>query len=96
MPFSAVAAANCVNIPLMRQNELIDGVSVQDENGVEVGKSRIAAAKGISQVAFSRILMAAPGMLVLPVVMAKLEQSPWFKRMSLLHAPFQTLAVGCL
>lgn len=96
MPFSAVAAANFVNIPLMRQNELIDGVSVQDSNGNEIGKSKIAAAKGISQVAFSRILMAAPGMLALPVVMEKLERYPWFKRLSILHAPFQTLAVGGL
>lgn len=80
----------------MRQNELLDGVSVHDSNGVEIGKSRVAAAKGISQVAFSRILMAAPGMLALPVVMEKLERYPWFKRMSLLHAPFQTLAVGGL
>lgn len=96
VPFAAVAAANCVNIPLMRQNELIDGVSVQDENGNEVGKSRLASVKGISQVAFSRILMAAPGMLVLPVIMEKLEKYPWFKRMSILHAPFQTLAVGGL
>lgn len=52
MPFAAVAAANCVNIPLMRQNELIEGIVVQDENGNEVGKSRLAAAKGMSQVNF--------------------------------------------
>lgn len=80
----------------MRQSELIEGVSVQDSNGNEVGKSRLAAAKGMSQVAFSRILMAAPGMLVLPVVMEKLERLPWFKRLSILHAPFQTIAVGGL
>lgn len=42
----------------MRQNELIEGVDVQDKDGLIVGKSRVAAAKGISQVVFSRILMA--------------------------------------
>lgn len=94
VPFAAVAAANCVNIPFMRQNELLEGVSVQDENGNEIGKSRLAAVKGISQVVFSRILMAAPGMLVLPVIMEKLEKYPSFKRMSILHAPFQTALVG--
>lgn len=52
VPFAAVAAANCVNIPLMRQNELIDGIVVQDENGNDIGKSRLAAAKGMSQVQF--------------------------------------------
>lgn len=96
VPFAAVAAANLVNIPLMRQNELLEGVSVSDENGNEIGKSRLAAVKGISQVILSRILMAAPGMLVLPVIMEKLEKYPSFKRMSFLHAPFQTLAVGGL
>lgn len=41
MPFAAVAAANCVNIPFMRQNELVDGVDVYDENGNLVGQSRV-------------------------------------------------------
>lgn len=40
--------------------------------------------------------MAAPGMLLLPVVMEKFEKIAWFKRMTVLHAPFQTLAVGGL
>lgn len=41
MPFIAVAAANFVNIPLMRQNELIYGIDVYDENGNKVGNSRV-------------------------------------------------------
>lgn len=32
VPFIAVAAANMVNIPLMRQNELIKGIQVEDED----------------------------------------------------------------
>lgn len=80
----------------MRQNELLEGVSLQDKNGNDIGKSRVAAAKGISQVVFSRILMAAPGMLLLPVIMEKLERYPWFRRVTILHAPFQTMAVGGL
>ena len=58
----AVAAANCVNIPLMRQGELINGIALMDENGNYVTDSKLAAAKGISQVVFSRIFMAFPGM----------------------------------
>lgn len=61
-PFAAVAVANCVNIPLMRQNELKGGIDVEDETGKVVGKSRLAAASGITQVVASRIVMAAPGM----------------------------------
>lgn len=80
----------------MRQNELIEGVNVYDSNGNVIGKSRVAAAKGISQVVFSRILMAAPGMMLLPVIMEKMERINWFKRLHVLHAPFQTIAVGGL
>lgn len=50
VPFAAVAAANCINIPLMRQQELINGVEVVDEKGNIIGNSRVAAVKGISQV----------------------------------------------
>lgn len=41
VPFAAVAAANCVNIPLMRQAELINGIAVYDENGNQVTESRV-------------------------------------------------------
>lgn len=43
VPFAAVAAANCVNIPLMRQSELINGIAVYDENGNAVTESRVIA-----------------------------------------------------
>ncbi|KNC28522.1 hypothetical protein FF38_05710 [Lucilia cuprina] len=95
VPFAAVAAANCVNIPLMRQNEIINGIEVKDENGNNVGKSRVAAVKGISQVVFSRIVMAAPGMLVLPFIMERVEKLPVYRRVKWLNAPFQTALVGC-
>uniref|UniRef100_A0A8B9DJB9 Sideroflexin 2 n=1 Tax=Anser cygnoides TaxID=8845 RepID=A0A8B9DJB9_ANSCY len=62
VPFAAVAAANCVNIPMMRQQEIINGVTVTDEDNNELGRSRRAAVKGIAQVVVSRITMAAPGM----------------------------------
>lgn len=124
VPFVAVAAANCINIPLMRQNELIHGIGIEDENGNVVGSSRLAAAKGIAQVSWgvgeetnpslliavflllfwefipqvvtSRIAMCAPGMLILPVIMERLEQYQSFRRIAILHAPFQVLVVGCL
>jgi len=50
VPFAAVAAANCVNIPLMRQNEFLHGIDCADEKGRIVGQSKIAAAKAFSQV----------------------------------------------
>jgi len=94
VPFAAVAAANVANIPLMRQGELTDGVAVFDENGNKVTESRMAAVKGISQVVLSRIVMAAPGMIILPFIMQKLETYPWMQRLTFLHAPMQITMVG--
>lgn len=96
VPFAAVAAANCINIPLMRQNELANGIVVCDEDGNELANSRIAAVKGISQVVFSRIFMAAPGMTLLPVIMEKLEKRRFFIKNPRLNAPFQGVACGVI
>ncbi|XP_068204321.1 sideroflexin-1 isoform X3 [Palaemon carinicauda] len=62
VPFTAVAAANCVNIPMMRMRELQEGVTLVDQNGNKVGQSKTAATKGIAAVWISRVMMAAPGM----------------------------------
>lgn len=75
VPLAAVLAANCVNIPLMRGEELARGVCVRAEGSEEVEvKSRLAAAKGISQVVLSRCFIVTPGMLALPW----LQQQRWF------------------
>lgn len=95
VPFAAVASANAVNIPLMRQMELLKGIPVTDENGNYACKSKSAAYTGISQVVFSRIVMAAPGMMFLPVIMERMERKAWFKSRTILHAPFQITGVGC-
>lgn len=95
VPFAAVAAANCVNIPLMRQNEFLHGIDCADEKGRIVGQSKIAAAKAFSQVIISRITMCAPGMLILPVIMERAEQLPFMKKITFLHGPIQVMAVGC-
>ncbi|XP_020289845.1 sideroflexin-2 isoform X2 [Pseudomyrmex gracilis] len=94
VPFAAVAAANCVNIPLMRQNEIRNGVDVVDEDGKKVTKSKLAAVKGISQVVISRIVMCAPGMLILPPIMERLEKYAWMQKIKPLHAPIQILMCG--
>uniref|UniRef100_A0A670HLV5 Sidoreflexin n=1 Tax=Podarcis muralis TaxID=64176 RepID=A0A670HLV5_PODMU len=64
VPFAAVAAANCINIPLMRQRELKLGIPITDENGNRLGESKAAAQQAIAQVVVSRIGMAAPAMAV--------------------------------
>ncbi|CAH8560483.1 unnamed protein product [Schistosoma mattheei] len=62
VPFIAVSAANCINIPCMRSAELTEGTPILDENGEKLGKSTVVGRRAVSQVVLSRILMASPGM----------------------------------
>lgn len=62
VPFVAVAAANCINLPLMRQKEIKEGIEVYDVDGNKLGQSKVAAKKAIREVVLSRIAMASPGM----------------------------------
>jgi len=95
VPFVAVCAANCINIPLMRSSELSNGVPVSTEDGEVVGHSAIAAQKGIKEVVVSRIAMAAPGMVIPPLIMQKLEAG-FFKRRPLMRSPVQVGLVGVM
>ncbi|XP_067100167.1 sideroflexin-2 isoform X1 [Osmerus mordax] len=94
VPFVAVASSNCVNIPMMRQQELLNGVAVTDESGARLGQSKKAAVKGITQVVISRVTMAAPGMIILPIIMQRLEKYPFMQRITFLHGPIQVMMVG--
>nr|BAC41029.1 unnamed protein product [Mus musculus] len=97
VPFAAVAAANCINIPLMRQRELQVGIPVTDEAGQRLGHSVTAAKQGIFQVVISRIGMAIPAMAIAPVIMNTLEKKDFLKRRPWLGAPLQVGLVGfCL
>ncbi|XP_028169607.1 sideroflexin-2-like [Ostrinia furnacalis] len=73
---------------------IIPGLDVTDENGKIIGKSQLAPVKGISQVVTSRIVMCAPGMLLLPVIMERLEPKPWMQRIRWAHIGIQTAIVG--
>eukprot|EP00088_Acartia_fossae_P003396 TRINITY_DN11424_c0_g1_i1.p1 TRINITY_DN11424_c0_g1~~TRINITY_DN11424_c0_g1_i1.p1 ORF type:complete len:315 (-),score=52.52 TRINITY_DN11424_c0_g1_i1:178-1122(-) len=96
VPFAAVAAANCINIPLMRRSELENGIALMTESGEKVGNSKIAAKQGISMVVFSRILMASPGMVLIPLIMNKFEAKGTFKRRPWLNAPMQIGLLGLI
>ncbi|TNN54762.1 Sideroflexin-1 [Liparis tanakae] len=97
VPFAAVAAANCINIPFMRQRELKFGIPVMDEHGNRLGESPNAAKQAIMQVVVSRIGMAVPAMAIPPVIMNALEKKAFMKRFPILNAPVQVGLVGlCL
>lgn len=94
VPLVAVGAANCINIPCMRMQELRNGVTLLDENNNEMGISKKAAAVGISAVILSRIAMAIPGMTLTPVLMNTLEKKGFLAKYPRSNAPIQTLFCG--
>ncbi|KAH8417474.1 hypothetical protein KR222_000727 [Zaprionus bogoriensis] len=94
VPFVAVAAANCINIPCMRMQELKNGVVLLDEKNEEMGVSRKAAFLGIAAVVISRVSMAIPGMTLVPVVMDRLEKRGFLKKYPNSNAPIQTLLIA--
>jgi len=96
VPFTSVSVANCINIPLMRRSELQNGIALFTESGEKIGESKIAAQQGISMVVASRIGMAAPGMVLIPIAMNNLEAKGVFKRMPWLAAPLQIGLVGII
>ncbi|KAG8190016.1 hypothetical protein JTE90_000113 [Oedothorax gibbosus] len=94
VPFCAVAAANCVNIPMMRLKELREGITVIDKNGNKVGTSKTAAKGAITQVVTSRICMAMPGMLIPPFIMNYLDRKGTLKKFPWMNAPLQVGLCG--
>lgn len=97
VPLAAVAAANCVNIPLMRITELQNGIELQTEDGWRVGRSKRAAREAIASVTLSRILMASPSMVLSPIIMNALEKRQLLRNMKWAAAPIQVLVCGvCL
>lgn len=50
VPFAAVAAANCVNLPFMRSTEIEEGIQLLNEKDEKIGHSPKTAKIAISQV----------------------------------------------
>lgn len=94
VPFAAVAAANCINIPCMRSRELTFGIPVLTKDGQRVGESKTAAKQAIAQVVVSRIFMASPGMLLPPILMNSLEKGQFLKKYPWMNGVIQTAVCG--
>ncbi|CAL7938058.1 unnamed protein product [Xylocopa violacea] len=97
VPFAAVAAANCVNIPFMRMPELQNGIELLTEDGRKVGNSKRAARKAIGAVTLSRILMASPSMILAPIVINFMDRRQLLRNAKWATVPIQVLICGvCL
>jgi hypothetical protein len=66
------------------------------EDGKEVGLSQVAAFQGISQVFISRISMAVPNMIFLPVVVDALEKKGAFKNFPKLKPSMYLFVCGAV
>mmetsp|Transcript_20571 Transcript_20571/g.35110 ORF Transcript_20571/g.35110 Transcript_20571/m.35110 type:complete len:332 (-) Transcript_20571:28-1023(-) len=80
LPFSAVVAAGCVNVALIRRNELTEGVKVFDEHNDCQGESAIAGRTGILKCCLARFVWNVPAMICPTVLMGYLATKPsWMK-----------------
>ena len=108
VPFAAIAFANAINIPMMR-NKLVDkiifhstsllvfreftnGIPVEDADGRTMGFSTVAPEYAIPQVVLSRVGMAVPNMVLGPVILEQLSKAAWYTPP--MAAPLQTLLCG--
>lgn len=98
VPFTAVASANCINLPFMRSSEIKNGIQLVNDKDEKIAQSPKTAKKAISQVVVSRVFMATPGMVLAPFVMSKLEaKNPKIKSSLVLQLAWQLVLVGtCL
>lgn len=95
VPFVAVSAANAINIPLMRRSEITEGVPLTTKAGEKTGEvSSVAAKEGISKVVASRVGMAAPGMVSIPIIMDQLEKRGVLAKYPRISAPIQIALCG--
>uniref|UniRef100_A0A0N4ZX96 NIDO domain-containing protein n=1 Tax=Parastrongyloides trichosuri TaxID=131310 RepID=A0A0N4ZX96_PARTI len=89
VPFIASSIAMSTNIPIMRQREFIEGIAVKDDKDVILGRSTVAAKWAVSTVILCRILMAAPYMIISPIVMNRVAKTAFYDRNKWISAPLQ-------
>ncbi|XP_072025978.1 sideroflexin-2-like [Amphiura filiformis] len=96
VPFVAVSSAHMVNVPVTRQQEILHGVKVYTKQGEELGASKKAAYKGISQVVATRIFTVTPSLGGIPIIMEALLRYKWFQHATWSHIPLQATLVGIM
>ena len=74
----------------------MEGTPVTSREGERLGLSRTAAREGISQVTVSRIGMAMPGMVLIPVIINSLERRGVLRLYPRLVAPLQVGLCGLI
>lgn len=88
LPTSIVASS--VNCIIMRRPEMDIGIGVFDKEGVEVGKSRLAAKAAIESTVLSRILLQIPVFVFPPIVAALPPVARYLRKYPKLSTPVMT------
>ena len=73
-PFAAVAAADVLNVSLMRRSEFTSGVLVSAPDGTPLGQSPTAGAMAVGACIAGRVFAAAPVLTVPPLVLHAAEK----------------------
>ncbi|XP_037955475.1 sideroflexin-1-3-like [Teleopsis dalmanni] len=95
VPLAAVAAANCINVPMMRYEEIRNGIAVMDQKNQQVSVSKRVAVLGIFAVIVSRISMCVPPMTLIPVMVNNMtKENGFLTKYPSLNMPFQVITCG--
>ncbi|KAL5239868.1 hypothetical protein ACI65C_007278 [Semiaphis heraclei] len=97
IPLITFAGASFINVPIMRHKEIVDGVRIYDCNKEKVGYSRLAGLKGIGETIVTRIIMLAPGVVLIQYLENILDnKSCWFRKNKWAHLPFNSIGFGII
>ncbi|XP_025201828.1 sideroflexin-2-like [Melanaphis sacchari] len=95
IPLITFAGASFINVPITRHKEIVEGVRIYDCNKEKVGYSRFAGLKGIGETIVTRIVMLAPGIVLIHYIENVLDnKSCWFRKNKWAHFPFKSIGFG--
>eukprot|EP00640_Fibrocapsa_japonica_P002527 CAMPEP_0113937684 /NCGR_PEP_ID=MMETSP1339-20121228/4249_1 /TAXON_ID=94617 /ORGANISM="Fibrocapsa japonica" /LENGTH=254 /DNA_ID=CAMNT_0000940537 /DNA_START=195 /DNA_END=959 /DNA_ORIENTATION=+ /assembly_acc=CAM_ASM_000762 len=81
IPYTAMVVANTANLALTRTQEMVDGVTIVDKNGRELGVSAIAGRTCVMQGILTRgILMPAPLVLLPPLIKRTMKKFGYYPK----------------
>lgn len=77
---SAVGSAGFVNLMIMRNKEMRNGITLHDKDGIERGKSPTIGKKAVISTALTRFLMPVPALLLPTLTFYFLEKKALFPK----------------
>jgi len=96
VPYTAVASAGVANVFLMRFNEAQEGITVKDQYGKELGKSKNAGLNALQQVAVTRAVLPLPVLIFPPIIMSWLEQRKFMQGNPKLKTPAELVVISAM